>query len=50
MQPKEFWMASLPDKTNQSVPYTESYDSGDSVRHGVTLKTKLLYLSHFQVV
>jgi hypothetical protein len=44
MQCKDFWMASLPNETNETVPYNESYTSG-----GVSLKAKLLYLINVEI-
>ena len=49
MQRNDFWMASLPDQTNETVPYSESYSSGSEACGGVNLKTKLLHLINTEI-
>jgi hypothetical protein len=49
MQRNIFWMASLPDEMNETVPYTESYNSGSSAHSGINLKTKLLNLINVEM-
>jgi hypothetical protein len=49
MQGKDFWMASLPDETNETVPYNESCTSGSGAAGGVSLKAKLLYLINVEI-